>query len=205
MDKGSESSAAAPPWTSTALRAGIAGIPFVGSSLEVLVTDTIARRQARVTETGASARDFVGDDETFVARLKADERLSVMLVEASETACGTRLRAKRIAMGRVVGQAIRDDALIEESQLLFLALRDLDAPHFRLLAEIEGVEDIEEFGLVQEPMRSALMRHGVVESVVNYGGGIVVAGVSDFGRRLLAFVEEAESEPDGAVAPRWPG
>ena len=40
-------------------------------------------------------------------------------------------------------------------------------------------------------------RHGVVESVVNYGGGIVVAGVSDFGRRLLAFVGEAESHPDG--------
>lgn len=178
-----------PSVASTVVRAGLSAIPFVGGPLEVLVSDTIERRQARVMETGELARETVGDDDAFVKRLQEDPVLADMLVEASETASRTALSAKRRAMGRVVGNAVRDDALIEEGQLLLAALRDLEAPHFLLLARIEAGEQQNLAAVpLPEPVRSGLVRHGAVETVGTYGGGQAVTGLTSFGRRLLDLV-----------------
>ncbi len=137
------------------MRAGLSAIPYVGGPLEVLVSDPIERRQARVRETGEVARETVGDDDAFVKRLQEDPVLADMLVEAAEAASRTDLSAKRRAMGRVVGNAVRDDALIEEGQLLLAALRDLEAPHFVLLARIEAGEHQDVAAVpLPEPVRS---------------------------------------------------
>src|SRR5687768_10745432 len=59
----------APSVASTIVRAGIASIPVVGGPLEIIISDTIERRRARVAETGEAARSHVGDDELLLRRL----------------------------------------------------------------------------------------------------------------------------------------
>ena len=95
-------------------------------------------------------------------------------------------------MGRVVGRAVLDDAQVERGQLLIAALADLDAPHFRLLAELGRAEDSQSAAAipVPEPLRAALIRHGVVEAGPSWSGNIIVTGVSDFGRELLSYVRD---------------
>ena len=99
-------------------------------------------------------------------------------------------------MGRVVAQAITGTALVEDSQQLLAALGDLEAPHFSFLAQIgvaEGKTDATAMPL-PDAIRWGLIRHGLVRTGTPYDGGISVAGLTDFGKRLIRFVEEGESD-----------
>jgi hypothetical protein len=89
-------------------------------------------------------------------------------------------------------------------------LRDLDAPHLRALARIRAAEDaardaarhdradvVESAGHAVKvaaeaesaPVRAALIRTGVIEQETGFGGGMVYT-LSEFGRRLLADLDQ---------------
>lgn len=150
-------------------------------------------RKDRVLELGELVRAAVADDDRLATRLREDERLADMLVRAAETARYTSARAKRAAMGRVVAAAITDRAQVDRSQLLLAALIDLDAPHFALLAKLaEGKRAGDEGQPVAvptpEPLKAALIRHGLVTTTITWGGGLAVTGISEFGDELLQYV-----------------
>jgi hypothetical protein len=67
-------------------------------------------------------------------------------------------------MGRVLAQAINDDAVIDDSAAMLQALAVLDSPHFSLLAKIANLElsDLGGGFGVPEPYKSALIAQGVV-------------------------------------------
>jgi hypothetical protein len=95
-------------------------------------------------------------------------------------------------MGRVVGQAARDDVLIDDSQVLMRVL--VDAPEFHVLGRIAAVDgDQDAVRNVGDdapaPVLSALISHGLVVPGTVLDGGQVVIGVTPFGRSLLDFLE----------------
>src|SRR5690349_4077713 len=113
---------------------------------------------------GEAAREAAGDDERFIRRLREDERLPDMLVQAGDAASRTSWEAKRMTMGWVLGQAVHDDADIDDYAALLSALSALEAVHFRLLAQIEVNVPMPPFAghTIPEPYSSQLIAQGVV-------------------------------------------
>lgn len=190
-----------PPWWETIVKAGLAAVPVIGGPLEVLVADVAARDRARVTEVGMTAVEAAGSPEVLLDAVQRDERVGDMLVMSAFAASQTSVEGKRRAMGRVVGRAARDDAAIDESQLMLRVLIDLDTPEFNVLARIAVVGgDQDAARSIAEgaplPVASALIRNGLVETVGTLGGGLAVVGVTPFGRSLLDFVNEGDVESD---------
>lgn len=117
-----------------------------------------------------------------------------MFFQADYAAITTSSEKKRRAMGLVVAQAAAgDDARVEESKLLLDALRDLDSPHFAVLARVEvagedGDAVREVTAAAPEPVIAALVRQGLVETSGTWDGGLVVTVISKFGRKLLTYV-----------------
>ena len=107
-----------PPWWETIVRAGLAAVPVIGGPLEVLVSDVAARDRDRVTEVGMTAIDAAGSPKVLLESVQRDERVADMLLMAAFAASQTSVEGKRRAMGRVVRRAARDDAAIDESQLI---------------------------------------------------------------------------------------
>lgn len=183
----------APGWPETLVKAGLAAIPIIGGVLETVVGDVAERRRERVTELGRHAVDEAGGPEALIDGVRRDERVADMLVSAAFAATESAVEEKRRAMGRAVGQAARDDAAIDESQILLRVLLDLDAPEFHILGEIaplDGEPDDVRAAVdgVPTPVVSALIRNGVVETVGTYDGGQAVTGLTPFGRMLVALV-----------------
>jgi hypothetical protein len=191
----------APGWPETIVKAGLAVIPYIGGVLSTLVGDVAARRRERVTETGQYAIAEAGNPDTLLAAVQRDERLADMLVSAVFAASETAVEEKRRAMGRVVGRAARDDATIDDGQLMLRVLINLDAPEFHVLgriADVNGDQDAVR-GVAEEapqPIVSALIAHGVVETVGTFGGGLAVVGLTSFGRGLLALLNEGDIGPE---------
>jgi hypothetical protein len=102
-------------------------------------------------------------------------------------------------MGRVVGQAATDDALVDESELLFRALSDLDGPEFGLLSRMSSEQGGQDrvrtmADAAPQPVVSALVRNGVVETLGTLDGPPVPVSISRFGRSLLDFVNEPTAD-----------
>lgn len=184
-------------WGEAAFLAAVAAVPAIGGTLVVLLQKTIEDDRRRIADVANSAREVVDDDERFVRRLQDDERLRDMLREALEAGARTSVEAKRIAMGRVLGQAVKDDAQIDDSAAMLQALAALENPHFALLARIRTFADSAGqlgggFG-VPEPYKSALIAEGLVTVSIQTirPTGLAVTGLTDFGRRLLSWLHEA--------------
>jgi hypothetical protein len=189
-----------PPWWETIVKAGLAAIPYYGGALSVLVADVAARDRARVTEVGMTAVEAAGSPEVLLDAVQRDERVADMLVTAAFAASQTSVQGKRRAMGRVVGRAARDDAAIDESQLMLRVLVDLDAPEFHVLARIAVAADQDTARSIADgapaPIVSVMTRNGLVETVGTLGAGLAVVGLTPFGRSLLDFVHEGDQESD---------
>lgn len=186
----------------TALLAAVSLIPWVGGPLAIVAERTMERSRSNVAETGAAAIAEVGDPELFLQRIQQDERLAYMLLNAAEAAERSSLAAKRRLLGRVVGRAARDPALIDEGELLVAALSDLDVPHMRALADLDEafkanrdrlktLVSKEVMDRYPAPIAAALRRHGLVNEVttVDYSG--LFDDLTDFGRLLLRDLRRA--------------
>lgn len=196
---------AKPSLPSAIIRAGLSAVPGVGGPLAELWEYSQALDRWRVSQMGTAARDDFGDDEAFVDRLRSDERLLDMLVEAAEAARRTEMEAKRIAMGRVLAQAMKDDAQIDDSAAMLRALAGLEAPHFRVLARLAaqprvqigaGDEDVPEPYLSQVIAAGVLhATEGLISPTANSFAG--AAYVTPFGHELLRWIREAGTDTSG--------
>jgi hypothetical protein len=104
-------------------------------------------------------------------------------------------------MGRVVGRAARDDATIDDGQLMLRVLINLDAPEFHVLgriADVDGDQDAVRAVADEapQPIVSALIAYGVVETVGTFDGGLAVVGLTSFGRSLLAMLNDGDIGPE---------
>lgn len=200
---------------SALIRGVLSSVPGMGLVAEfvgmgVLVTG----RLDRMRETATGMAQAAGGPERLASSIRSSERLEVLVLDALECAARTALETKRALLGRVVGQAAVDGALIDSAQLITAALGELDAPHIRALARLAEVEDAAyERAVAQdrrrddepgrrhyasvseavlragdqepEPVRSALIRTGVALPATLPDGGIALYRVSDFGRQIL--------------------
>lgn len=189
--------------------------PTVGQAFAVVLEDMRSRRDARFTTTMASIKNRVGDVDFLGRRLVEDEELEALFISGVSCAVDTGLDAKRRLLVQVISAAILDDAHVDESALIVQVLRDLDAPHFRSLERIRREQDdelqdrsreapaggwpsrdqhvVDMVSRESEPVVSALLRAGTLTLVTGgvvpgIGGRLVVTGLSDFGRKLLADV-----------------
>ena len=78
------------------------------------------------------------DADHVLDRLRNDERFGELFVRAAETVAVTWWKQKRAAIGKVVVHAVLDgdDATVDESEFLLLALERLEAPHFAALQRL---------------------------------------------------------------------
>jgi hypothetical protein len=156
-----------PSLPETLVRAGLSLVPGIGGALAELVTYTQELDRHRVAEMANETRELVGDDEKFLSALRHDNRLLDILRDAADAAGRTEWQAKRRAMGRVLGQAVLDDAQVDELAIMLVALQALEPIHYRYLAQLElapeaPFQNLEEDHLVPEPYRSHLLAAGVV-------------------------------------------
>lgn len=157
------------------------------------------RRAERFTESAAEA--YGGTTEELGQRLLDDERFVDLFATGLLAALRTESDAKRSAMARVLGQALQDDAKIDDDAALLTTLAALEAPHFRLLAELEAGM-WHEFGptpqgghpqeRIPEPYRAALIANGLVDLGSTYDGRNLIASVSGFGHKLLDWLREVQ-------------
>jgi hypothetical protein len=183
-------------WGEVAVMAGLALVPTVGGSLSVVAGEMYERRRRRVAQFGSDVLADRSADE-LIDRLRSDERFGELFVRAATSVATTWWAPKRAAMGNVVRAALAgDDAAVDESEMLLLALERLDAPHFAALARLTesaatadekaiGVASADVQGLTA-PVLSALLSVGAVAQESAWGG--LLCQPTDFGLRLLALV-----------------
>jgi hypothetical protein len=184
--------------------AAVAAIPGVGGPLSVVTTYALTEmRAARAREFGEAMFQQV-DPDRLVASLQEDDRLADLFARAVDSATRTRHRAKRRLMGEVVARASLDRAKIDESELLIWALEQLEAPHFRLLADLHDATSEQAYELSSNypsPVVATVERVGVAYQNFLDGGTaegddglphLRVTGLTEFGERLIAYVAAAD-------------
>lgn len=178
----------------TAAQVPEAGLIALGVGLAQALWNMRAERFA-----ASAAEAYGGTTEQLGQRLLDDERFVDLFATGLLAARRTQSDAKRNAMARVLGRALQDDAEIDDDAALLTTLAALDAPHFRLLAELEA-GTWREFGptpqdgrpseRVPEPYRAALIANGLVSLGSTYDGADLIDSVSGFGHKLLAWLRD---------------
>jgi hypothetical protein len=119
---------------------GATAIPVVGSGLsaaaQVVYDDVRARRAAVAARTMSEIVAESGGEEQLGARLAADPQLETSFVAAVDAAIRTGHEQKRRLLVQAVASAVKDDAKVDEAQLLIETLAQLDVPHIRALEEL---------------------------------------------------------------------
>jgi len=180
-------------------RAALGSVPIIGPALVEAYGYTLEELRRRTRQVGEAIAAECDDAELFLQRLRADPRLATMLVSAVEAGKRSSREYKRIAMGRVVGQAFMDDAVIDDHAALLTALEDLEAPHFRYMANLEKAVPGTAFDL-PNPYFSTLDRNGLVSVIVENGSAYAPsvrrpAGLTSFGATMLQWVRDAATDP----------
>ena len=192
-----------PDFIQTTARAGIALIPGIGGTLQVIYEDVRAHMATRQWQTIKEIADNVGEDQ-LAARLRDDPGRQALFANGVEVATRTGLEAKRRLLAKVVSAAILDDDALDGAQLRVEALRDLDIPQIRALERLkrlldqQGEENDAYHMAVQQawkdephPIRAALTRTGVAFAPSPRDTyGFSVDGITDFGRSLLAELHD---------------
>lgn len=204
------------PWfaAETVAKMAVSAVPFGGPALE-LYEAIRERRSLRAQLTVEQVTEAVGI-ERLVQRVSESAEFEALLAEALDAAIRSGLEAKRRLLAKAIVNAATDDARLDESQMIVQALRDLDAPQIRALERIRLAEDQaagsdptdsdarqamreaanQAGGRESEAVVAVLVRTGVVAPPSLIGGGIGVAYVSDFGRRLLDSLRSIEDDSD---------
>ena len=179
-----------------AVVAGLSTIPIVGGPLSVVADELFERRRQRVAQLGSELL-IDHDTENVLDRLRTDERFGELFVRAADTVAVTWWAPKRTAMRKVVRAVLDgDDAVVDDSELLLLALERLDAPHFAALQRLTTqAADLEEDKVgvsasavagMSAPVLAALLSVGAVSQQSGWGG--LFYRPTDLGARLLALV-----------------
>lgn len=175
-------------------------IPVAGPALSTYLDDLLTRRAKRLEstlhvfadESGASIADLF---ESSVQKAGLRSLLTDTLESAQRTADERKLRA----LGRILAQGYLagDDAAVDELALMHAAVRDLEAPHLkvldRLMAEKMSQQGVKDSTLAQlfpngpvvlYPMLKTLERHGLAGPMTPPSSDpdqTIVWGVWDFG------------------------
>lgn len=204
-----------PPTRNQTVRAAtaelIARVPIVGNALKVVFNDSLDRRAARREAwldglAEGLTQQQLDDLEELLAH---DEQLQDVLWAGLEAASKSRLEIQRRAFGRILAAAINEPVADERdiTELLNLALTDMRPVHVETLAWLaaQSIEQVlvrkaeareAQAGLApDDPRVATLVRHGLVTEGSTYGGMQRITGVSDYGRRLLAFLAVGTSAP----------
>lgn len=112
-------------------------------------------RLDRMRQTALEMRDAAGDEQRLVRGIQQSEDIDILVIDALEAAARTSLADKRLLLGRVIGRAVLDDALIDDAQLITAALREVDAVHIRALERLRRAEDDIAAEARQRPTRRA--------------------------------------------------
>ena len=199
----------------TGVKMLLAAVPFVGGSLTVLYEDVRTRQRQQVQVAAeASFKRYASDPEALILRLQGDARLSMLFVSALEAASRTAVTEKARALGLLLADAA-DQPEFDEIELMVLALVDLEAPHIaglRRIAKYPSDDDLLAFGetpetlsknpervarlqairQLPEPVRAALLRHGLINLRAGYD--VYIEGISEFGRRLIEYLRTAAQD-----------
>lgn len=188
--------------------------PFVAAGAELVFERRRDRLADRMRDVARGAEEEA-TPEQIAARFVADEAFEQLVFEAVETGRRSHWQAKRMLVGKAVGRAAADDALVDEQHLILAALRDLEAAHYQTLKRMlvarsqtgrEGEQRV--FDESHSSIKAALIRHGAVDAdydvdVLSIDGGGSAGGgssethvyidysVSAFGQALLADAESA--------------
>jgi hypothetical protein len=208
----------------TAIKVALDLVPWVGQALAVIYEDTQARRKARVeTMANEAIARYPDGYDGFVQRLTDDQRLAEHFVRLAESAARSSMEEKAIAFGMLLADtaAAANEDEFDRLELLGFALADLESPHIRALHRLSQYPSdddlIGELGSVQSlndsdarkdrlrftqslpaPVTSTLLSHGLVEQKSDYG--LFIAGLTGFGRQLLAYIREAAEKRQGSTA-----
>lgn len=189
---------------------GLKWLP-VEASLRREVTQRWAGRAADVLQ------QVEVEPDVLAGRLRESEALDAGLSAAFDAAAKTALAAKRRLLGRLINQAVLDDAKVDDATLRVGILGQIDAPHVRALevvyraelaarsageveARAEGAEreihpGIRAAGLTQPPpVLIALASLGLLETTATYGGDMIVKGLTPFGEGLLNSLRDADGD-----------
>jgi hypothetical protein len=111
-----------------------------------------------------------GTDEAEVSRrLAQDETLDAAFAAAVEAGARSGLESKRRLLGRVVGRALEDNALVDQAVLLVGVLAQIDAPHVTCLERIRRAED-DALAAGELPARARWAERAIVQRVNDVGG-----------------------------------
>lgn len=197
----------APPISDTLARAAIQASPRFAGSIEILYTDLRKRWSAR-GQTVIDQVERVATAEQIQARLAESEQLDAAVLAAITAAAASGLDAKRRLLGRVVANAVLDDAKVDEASLIVDVLAQIDAPHVRCLEAVRRAKDearaADELGPVargaeQEisqrvldaaasypaPVLQRLISVGLLDGHVSWDGVSIIAGTTTFGDQIV--------------------
>ena len=191
----------------------LALVPVVGGAVVVVWEDARKHISARLQQTANEVVDAIGAKELAQRFIESPE-FEALAVNAMESAARTGYEAKRRLLARVVINAARDDALVDEGVLIQQALRELEGPHIRAAERLRSVydscqmtpeysemypdqdpdlllyskrsEDTYEASRQEPaPVVAALVRTGMAAPPTIVGGGVGVAYITEFGRAVL--------------------
>lgn len=201
-----------PPLSDIVARALIQASPRFAGSIDVLYRGLRARHLARGNDVTREALAGV-DADALGRRLDEAPEIDVLLVQAVEAGSRTALMHKRILLGRVVNQAVLDEAQVDRAGLVIGVLAQVDAPHIRCLEDVFRAEQAAKI-VGEVPPRARGAARELVPSIIEAGqrhpaavltalrslglidvGGmddaLLVSGVTEFGQYLLEELRAA--------------
>jgi hypothetical protein len=153
-----------------------------------------------VTEDATNLADMDGVD--LVAWINDDERHAAFFAEALETAWSTLDRHNLRTLSYVLAEGFQDAARLEVDKLVVRALRELDAPHIRVLDLMASTganrkqvpASLPELTDGLDAIFAALERAGCLASAMFPSDGPQPLVVTDFGRTCLMYLQKANSK-----------
>lgn len=206
------------------LRAVFSEFPFLGGITEAATAWADRDFRNRLIEfLEGLAADVQTTPDRVIERIQSDERLRTIFFDVVSLATRTHLIEKRTAMRKALAKGLlaEDDAKVDEAELLLRALRDLEAPHLKVLwflhtlpsnldqrgqpsppggvDEIYLAERLPGTEHVLEPILTTLARHSLIRNVAvgtwDGIGGVKRWVISSFGRALIELVQ-VDTEQD---------
>lgn len=153
-------------------------VPWLGEAFAKYTDDVVERRRQKLRTVEKEFSQASGEDITALfERSTANPRLGDLLAQSIDAAQRTTSEQKLRALGRLLALGFDDDQPkpLDEIELMFLALADLESPHIRVLdllarspgKRYKGVEDYDIAKLfpngttVAYPILKTLERHGM--------------------------------------------
>jgi len=187
-----------------------AGLPVVGSLVVTpLVERMVAehRRRTSVAMRAAVRVSGCATPEDLAERLEADPRLQPLLVRLLSAASTNGHDQTLRALGKALGDAVREPHRIDQCDLLLQSLDGLTASHVELLlllsekspqddvvwqvAEVEKAMALD--FTVYRLCRSSLYSRGIITEYTGFGGTVILE-VSEAGKVLLDVLREHAAE-----------